>query len=75
MNERDWYMCSKCFNQGWVQPNGIPNPNWGGGCKMEWIKGLTGQHDWQKMKYNGKTLYQNHQTDLAKYPSHYFEIK
>lgn len=75
MNERDWYMCSKCFNQGWVLPNITPNPNWGGGCKFENIKGLNGPHDWKKMFYKGNVIYQNHQTDLLKYPAQYFEIK
>lgn len=74
MNKRDWYMCEKCFNQGWVYPNGTPNPNWAGGCDCEKIKGLTGPHIWKKMKFNGKDIYQNTDTDLSKYPATYFEI-
>jgi len=66
---KDWYMCSKCYNQGYVDPNCIPNPNWNGGCGSEGIKGLTGSHKWEKL-----TLYQNYPTCLQKYPQQYFEI-
>ena len=68
-NKRDWYMCKKCFNQGWVLPNSSPDPNWAGGCDCEKIKGLTGPHNWEKLN-----LYQNAPTDLSKYPPNYFQI-
>lgn len=74
MSRRDWFMCSKCLNQGWVLPNGTPDPNWGGGCSCEGINGLAGTHDWQDMKYNGHTIYKNHETNLLKYPAEYFDI-
>ena len=64
MARRDWYMCEKCYNQGWVLPNGTPDPDWAGGCKCEGITFLTGPHNWIKMQYKGNILYQNTETDL-----------
>lgn len=74
MSRRDWYMCEKCKNQGWVLPKGTPDPDWAGGCDCEGIPGLSGPHEWKKMTFNGKVIYQNTQTDLLKYPAEYFEI-
>lgn len=41
---RDWYECSKCFNQGYVFSGGIPDPNKWGGCSCEGLN-FTGSHD------------------------------
>lgn len=66
---RDWYECSKCFNQGYVFPGGIPDPNKWGGCSCEGLN-FTGSHDWQKL-----TPFQNILTDLTKYPDCFFSIQ
>ena len=67
--KRDWYECSKCKNQGYVFPLGIPNPKIWGGCSCEGVK-FSGDHDWKQL-----VDFQNIETDLQKFPNQYFNIQ
>lgn len=66
---RDWYECTKCYNQGYVLHGETPDPNWANGCSCEPEANLMGPHDWQPLK-----LYQNVCTCFDKYPEKYFKI-
>lgn len=66
--KKDWYECSKCKNQGYVEPNGTPDPKKWEGCKCEG-QNFTGDHDWQKL-----ADFQNAPTDIGKFPDQYFNI-